>query len=388
MLKLTIRGRVAKAGTAIAAASLAVASSVLGSPPAGADPKQATAFIGAGSDTTQDIMNALAGFVNGNNFVPVQSSAPSGLRQLTSWDAIGSTCITPKAGGQTFVRPNGSTNGRRALSRAIDGTAWPTTTADCGGPKTITGLVDYARSSAGPPAAGTVLTYIPFGRDALSFAYYRNGGAPVTTLTSAQLTSLFTSGAQIVDGVEIVPCGIQTGSGTYQSWNTAVGVNQATETTATTPCNNAGSGARVQENDAAGLKAKGDSATLLGKQVIIGFSAANFIAQNNGFAPSQLAAGVDLGAVDALGKPYTGTTPPLAASATFYASGTYGRDVYNVLPTSRVGGLAGSNVDFKTMFVGNTSAVCQATTTINNFGFSPIGSACGSITLQGALIAN
>ena len=40
---------------------------------ASADPKQLTAAVGAGSDTTQDVMNALAGHANGFNFTPAQS---------------------------------------------------------------------------------------------------------------------------------------------------------------------------------------------------------------------------------------------------------------------------------------------------------------------------
>ena len=77
----------------------------------------------------------------------------------------------------------------------------------------------------------------------------------------------------------------------------------------------------------------------------------------------------------------------LSPSATFYASTTYGRDVYNVLPTAKVGGLAGCQPDVKTLFVGNTSAICQATTTINNFGFASRRRGLRSITLQGPLVA-
>lgn len=385
MLTSTLKGRVARATAGIAAAAL-VAGSLIGGSPAGADPKQFSAFIGVGSDTTQDVVNALAGFNNNINYTPVQSSTASGKKQIVSWDAIGSsTCITTKAGGTTFLRPNGSTNGRRALSRALDGGTWPAATPDCGGPKVVSGLVDYARSSAGPSAAGTTLTYIPFGRDAVSFAYYRNGGAPVTTLTSAQLTSLFSTGPQVIGGVEIVPCGIQTGSGTFTFWNTALGITAAQEATGTATCNAAGSGARLQENDGAGLKAKGDAQ--VGKQVIVGFSAANFISQSNGVAASQLGTGVDLGAIDALGKPYTGTAPSLVPSGTFYASTTYGRDVYNVVPTAKVGGLPGANADLKTLFVGAGSAICGATATINAFGFLTVAG-CGSTGLQGPLVAN
>lgn len=404
MMTSTLRKRrAARSVAGIAAAGLAISASVAGGPSAGADPKQYSALIGVGSDTTQDILNALSGFqlrgpantIGGLNYTPVQSNIASSQQQLASWDAIGtSTCITPKAPGATFLRPNGSSNGRRALSRAIDGAAWPTATPDCGGPKVVSGLVDFARSSAGPSSAGTELTYVPFGRDGLGFAYYKSDAAtvpPVTTLTSAQLTSLFSTGPQTIGGVEIVPCGIQTGSGTYQSWNTALGINQATETTGTTTCTNASAAGRLQENDGNGLKAKGDLAAFAGRQVIVGFSAANFIAQSNGVVNSQLpapAGTVDLGSIDSLGKPYTGTAPNLASSGTFYASTVYGRDVYNVVPTAKLGGLASANQNYKSLFVGSASAICSATTTIQAFGFASLGSSCGSTTLTGPLVAN
>ncbi|MDP1818338.1 MAG: hypothetical protein Q8K58_00405 [Acidimicrobiales bacterium] len=361
--------------------------------PATADPKQFNAATGVGSDTTQDVMNALAGFTNTSSYTPAQSSAASGRRQLTSWDATGSACITPKAPGATFTRPNGSTGGRRALSRSIDGSGYDA--ANCGGGlKVISGLVQYARSSAGPSGSGTALTYIPFGRDALSFGYYANGVAPVTTLTSAQLTSLFRNGPATIDGVEIVPCGIQLGSGTYQFWNTATGNTADQEATGTQVCNSAALDAglnpnlsgRSQENDASALKARGDLPAFAGKQVIIGFSAANFISQSNGVVASQLPAGgvVKLGAIDALGLPHTGTAPSLSPSSGFYASTTYGRDVYNVLSKGLLDN-PGNN-DIKTLFVGSTSGVCTSTSTIQTFGFLSLGADCGSTTLTGPLV--
>ncbi|HEX7276792.1 MAG TPA: hypothetical protein VF244_05400, partial [Acidimicrobiales bacterium] len=99
---------------------------------------------------------------------------------------------------------------------------------------------------------------------------------------------------------------------------------------------------------------------------------------------------VDLGAIDALGKPYTGGAPgPISASASYYASTSYGRDVYNVVPTSKLGGLPAANADLKTMFVGGSSAVCAATSTIIAFGFST-GTAlpCGDTTTVGPKLAN
>ncbi len=361
---------------------------------ANADPKQYAAATGLGSDTTQDVLNALSGFNNVSNFTPVQSSAASGRRQLVSWDATGTPCITPKAPGATINRPNGSSAGRRALSRAIEGTSYGD--AACGGLKPVSGLVQFARSSAGPSGSGTALTYLPFGRDGMSFGYYAPGVAtPVTTLTSAQLTSLFTTGPQTINGVELVPCGLQTSSGTYQFWNTALGMNATQEAAGTATCNNAASaagidtalGGRSQENSGVGLKARGDLPAFAGKQVIIGFSAANFISQSNGVVISQLPPGgvVDLGSIDALGKPYTGTGSNLTPNSGFYASTTYGRDVYNVVSKALLDNVG--NNDIKTLFVGTTSAVCQATTTIQSFGFLDLGASCGSTTLFGPLVS-
>lgn len=383
-----------KRGALAVALAAATAFSMFGSAPsAHADPKWPTALVGHGSDTTQDVMGALAGEESGIFYTPVASSAGSGQQVLNSWDATGTACITPRAPGATIDRGNGSTNGRRILSRSIDSGLWGT--AACGGAKPVSGLVDFARSSSGPSGSGTALTYIPFGRDALSYGYVAASGVtPVTTLTSLQITQIMTTDGGInVGGTQIIACGIQTGSGTFQSWNTATGINTTTEATGTGDCNAAGTGVyanvRCQENDGNCLKNKSDS--LPGVQVIIGYSAANYIAQNNGVVASQLpapAGTVSLGAIDALGLPYNGTPgSALTPRSTFYASTTYGRDVYNVVNTTRLGGSPASNANLKTMFVGPTSAVCQATTTIESFGFLSLGANCGSTTLTGPLVA-
>lgn len=372
------------------------------SSPVSADPKFADALVGAGSDTTMDVMAALSGFANGNAFTPVQSSSASGSKHIASWDSKLAShtdnCIAPKLKAPTTYRPNGSSEGRRALSRAIDGTVYGP--ADqCGGSKVVTGLFDFARSSSGPSSGdvGTALTYIPFGRDALSVAYYADASVatPVTQFTRAQITTLFTTGPQTINGVEVVPCGIQLGSGTYQSWLSMTAATAAQDASSTLTCETAGNGLRLQENDAAALKAKGDSAALAGKQVIIGFSAGNFIAQGNGVALSQLAAGVDLAEITDdgtganLGLAYTtttvGTDTVYAPAPTFYASTVFGRNVYNVFDTARVTGFG--NNDVKSLFVGGTSAVCSAAgqEIVNAFGFSTIGT-CGAITLTGSLL--
>ena len=113
-------------GFGLVATALA-ASTMVGS--ASADPAQFGALAGFGSDTSQDVLNALAGKSNGILYTPIQSSAATGGRQVISFDATppagaADNCVTPKIGAPTFTRPNGSTQGRRALSRAQDGTGY------------------------------------------------------------------------------------------------------------------------------------------------------------------------------------------------------------------------------------------------------------------------
>lgn len=392
------------------AAAIGVALPLLGSAPASADPKQFSALIVMGSDTTQSIMDALAGESNGRTYLPIKSSSASGNRQLASWTAAAPNipnpidCISPKAPGATIVRPVGSSNGRRALSRAINNEKWGGAqcgTTDAQG-KNPSGLIQIARSSSGPSGAGTALAYLPFGRDALSFAYYRNGGAPVTSLTRADLVTIFTTaGPHIFGGVEIEACGIQTGSGTFQSWNTTLGMSTTTEAVGTADCNAAGNGVRVEEHDSDGLKAKGDSAAMLGKQVIIGMGAGPFISQWNGVAVDRSDPAVDLGSItddgagNNLGKPYTGTigTIPanLAPRDSFFNNGTFGRTMYNVIDNAILTGPAGANQDIKTLLVGPSSAICQtgvgsAQERVNLFGFTSLASNCG-VAITGPLVS-
>ena len=45
------------------------------------------------------------------------------------------------------------------------------------------------------------------------------------------------------------------------------------------------------------------------------------------------------------------------------------------------------NDDIKSMFVGATSSVCQATTTIHEVRLPDVGASCGSTATKGSLIA-
>jgi hypothetical protein len=399
-----------------------------------ADPMQPTAFKGVGSDTVQDVANAFAGFTcdgvdstgtsctHATDYTPLHTSAATGFVQMISYDAVNpigvtGACITTKAGAASFDRPNGSGAGQKALSRAIDGGKYGS--AACSGPSNVTPSIDFSRSSSGPDTSGaTQLAFVPFGRDGVSFAAYRKAGSPVTSLKQQDLVSIYTTGSGNFDStgtactagtagcVRIIPCGIQTSSGTHKFW---VGQNAAspgvlgvyaTEATATTECNNLlGAGVRAEENSGDALKARGDALAATtanaGDEVIIGFSAASWTAKVNGAAPPAGASNVTLGSITdngagvALGSPVVASGSPVTYSAnpTFFNDATFGRRVYFVLPYSVINSAFGNDA-LKSMFAGSTSAVCSASSTIAKFGFETIGAACGdTTTYHGGLVA-
>jgi hypothetical protein len=386
MPTITLRSGVSRTVAALVAAVVFATGSLLMTGSAEADPRQFTsALIGVGSDTTQEVIGALAGENNNTDYTPLSTSVATGRLQIVSWKAIPPTsCITPRAPGATFSRPNGSTGGRRALSRAVDGGNFGTAT--CGGAKPVSGLVDFARSSAVGTTTGTALTYIPFARDALSYVYKTTGTAvALPDMTRAELTSVYTASVGTgtnIRGTNVVPCGINTSSGTYAFWLTAVGATASQENTATAHCNSIAP-TRIEEHDSAALVAKANS---LGgdNMYIVGHSAGTWIAQKNGVAPSRLGVGAEIGAISNngsgtnLGSPVQGTAPNMTPNSSFYNDGTFGRFVYNVFDTNRVTGLG--NAGLKAMFVGPTSLVCSAAAqaTVNKYGFSSLGSGTGA----------
>ena len=170
----------------------------------------------------------------------------------------------------------------------------------------------------------------------------------MTNLTTAELNSIFTNpdpanNPTIVSGVPIIACGIQTGSGTYASWNTVPRPHHRapdpTENASTSACrglatatSDAANG-RLQENYGSGLTDKGHAlpttGPLAGAQVIVGFSAVQLHRPVERRRRPTSSAGADLARINGNAPSVTGThhLPP---SATFYASDQYGRDIYNV----------------------------------------------------------
>ncbi|HVV38279.1 MAG TPA: hypothetical protein VHC63_16850 [Acidimicrobiales bacterium] len=390
----------------------ALAVPLLSSSTAQADPRQHTdQLVGVGSDTIEAVFNAFGGESNGTYYTPVHTTGTTNLLQFSSWNALAPaehsnlTCISPRALFNAFQRPRGSTNGRAALSRALDGAAFHETGGDAAcDNKATSGIVDFARSSSGSVVTGTDrLSYIAVGGDAISYAYAATPGTTVLTdFTDAELKTIFTDSGNgtTVRGTLVIPCDIQHGSGTQGDWPGLIGspVDKNTIAASAALCDSLspgidGTGA-IEENHINQLEAKATAwlnANPGGHaEFIIGHGVSSFIAQSNLKAPSNLGtSGLSgEGAIDfgsGVTAPVTGTAPNLVANATFYGS-HYGRHVYMVWPKSVVEGLG--NAPIKSMVVGSSSRFCQETATIQAFGFLDLGAGCGAIEKHSDYFAN
>lgn len=298
--------------------------------PASADPV-AGGYAAVGSDTLEASMNAL---VNGTTVTGASVRVYGGGNAIGNFDAFGSATIVAKSGGPSMVRPSGSGNGVTALTDSIRGAAalWNNVN--------IAGQVDIARSSSGNTTnANGNLLYVPYARDAVSYAYDCNGCAAsdeavLSTLTKAELTQVYgATGPSVIRGVTINPRLPQAASGTRQFFLTALGYSKTYLSPAVPSGDNTSGG--PQENDATVLS---NSAVT---NEIIPFSVANWVAQSNGVAPSTMVGTVKLGQPTGV-VPFTGTAPALVPNSTFYSDPTFGRDTYLVVEYARVNPASGT----------------------------------------------
>jgi hypothetical protein len=232
-----------------------------------------------------------------------------------SFDAItptgtvaGPSCMTSKPGGQQFDRPNGSRAGVVALSDAVNGTLWISsqvsgngqTTCETGTGVSVSGAIDFSRASSSfNTGTGTTLTYIPIGRDGVSYAYWAPAGATVAdvatlaNLSQAQLGAIYgsgTAGSFVIDGHPVESCALNAGSGTWGFFTGAIGVSKATALTSSSVCTPSASQV-LEEN---GGNSFNTAAKSLGPALctpgaagncdfaVVPFSAASFSAQANG----------------------------------------------------------------------------------------------------------
>jgi hypothetical protein len=287
--------------------------------PAFADPVS-DSYVAVGSDTLDSSMNAL---VNGTKASGPTVRIFAGGSALASYDAFGSSLIQTKSTGPYFVRPEGSGNGVNALIASIRGANEPT---QLWKGVNIAGQVDIARSSSGPSAdPNGKLTWVPYARDAVAYAYLPVAGheSDLASLTTAQLKGLYDGTITSIGGTTVNVMIPQAGSGTRKFFLKTIGVDPtgagnctlAVCTTSSTP-----------ENDASKLTVAGS---------IIPFSAANYIAQANGVQNNTIGTtGVLLGAPDG-NAPFTGTGSSLVPASAFYNT-SYGRDTYLVVERARL----------------------------------------------------
>src|SRR5450830_1462060 len=287
--------------------------------PAYADPVT-NGYVATGSDTLQDVMNALA---NGTTITGATVRATAAGNNFGSFDAFGSSTVQVKANGPYFTRPAGSGAGVTSLRASITGTAYGTTAA------VITGQVDIARSSSGPGTDASTtgqLLYVPFARDAVAYAYKAADSASATvlsSLTTAQLTAIYSAATPtVISGVTINPRLPQSASGTRKFFLGAIAVSTV--------------GAAVPTTDNTATGPAENDATILGSNQIIPFSVASWVAQSNGAAPSTIGTtGVLIGSPTGV-APFTGSGSALVANPAYYADLTWGRDTYLVVQNARL----------------------------------------------------
>lgn len=354
----------------VVATSAVLAVALGATAPAYADPTPPGSFkplVGVGSDTTDNLVSGLATVVT----------------NIGSYDAQGSATIQTRSGGVSFNRPNGSGNGQKALSASINlsGTrTWP-----AAGGVNVTGQIDFSRSSSGPSSTlpGSDLTFIPFARDAVSFAvsaasdFPRDipvGSAAQDSISPAPFTlrniyrGTVTSYADAdFNSVTIRPLLPQQGSGTRSFWIAQLGLTEALITSGGVATD---LGNTVQEHNGNFVTGPGD---------IVPFSVAQYIQQGNYQSLTPIVVDERRGNVQ-LGN--IGTIKPYLPSATggieLNAAFPVNRLVFNVVSTPRLTGTSAADVQLQQAFAGNSSQVCAASATIKKFGFGTIGALCGN----------
>lgn len=290
------------------------------------------ALAGVGSDTTYNVVNGLSEVVT-----------IGGVKQIASYDPIPSTSlISPKAAAncQNLTRPNGSGAGRTALINSLTpGNA-------------IEGCYDFGRSSSltltAVATATGGLTYIPFGVDAFTYAVAKDSAIP-RDLSLNDVKSIFR--CEVPEYQPYIP---QSGSGTRSYWLAQMGITETQVLNTYTCIKDVKNGSIIQEHDGRVLTKSNEIAP---------FSIANYVAQGAG-VQTDLRGIADLGNMDAKSSLNPTTTSTLK------------RDIYNVIPTSKL-----AVAPWSTVFVGGSSLVCTNTETIIKYGFG-LNASCGSTTNQ------
>jgi ABC-type phosphate transport system substrate-binding protein len=327
--------------------------------PASADTNvgSTTTLVGVGSDTTQSLVEGLSGVIKDSSNNPVISNY---LATPVGRD------ISTRTGNAncTFTAPKNSGQGRDALVAALNGGTFgsPTQSAN------MTGCVDFARSSSNGAPTGTTpggVTYIPMAIDSVTYATLNISNVP-RSLTTAFLASVYSANTGNCVGT-YQPLLPPFGSGTRTFFMQSLGLK---DLQIGDPAGG-GPGTCVKDVNASGTPIQEhDGRFLTNANQLLPFSTAQFIAQQAGYI-SNILGRAALGDVDT----GSGSVSPLSLKTTFGLT----REVYNVVGTNALGANGGANA-LDSTFATGSSKVCQATTTIEHYGFAPDVN-CGNTTL-------
>jgi len=277
-----------------------------------------------GSDTLEDVVN---GLVNGTNITGSSVRSTVAGKIFGSFDATGSPCIITKTDGIRFGRPNGSSDGVKALSRSIDGASYTSGTTACpnNASRVITDQVDIARSSsAGTVNANGELLYVPFGRDAIAYAYHSGSTATgIDALSAATMKSLFECTLRTVGGVTVTPVIPQSGSGTRKDFLAKIGSDEAGLKT-------------ISESGCVVEGQEHDGTSLTSANYFMPMSVSRWVAMTTGATQSKIGSAVLVGVSDVGVAPVTNTGAAMVPNQAYYDNSTWGRDTYLVVEYARV----------------------------------------------------
>jgi ABC-type phosphate transport system substrate-binding protein len=290
--------------------------------PATAEPVS-NSFTIVGSDTLEDVVSAIA---NGSSLGGATVRATAAGASIGSFDATGSSTIITEPYGIRFARPNGSSDGKLALSRSIDGAPYSSLTLTTVLPLTvITDQVDISRSSsAAAENTNGVLWQVPFGRDAFTYAYdSRNTAAGIATISDTDMNLLFLcDAATLAKFGGVTPVIPQAGSGTRKDF---IGKLSITETQLQT-VSEGGCVKEGQEHDA----------STLGQLEIMPMSASRWVAMNTGASFAKFTGTTVVGSLVAGQAAVSNAGTSMVPNATYYASTKWGRDVVLLVEFARV----------------------------------------------------
>ncbi|MFD8597832.1 substrate-binding domain-containing protein [Kitasatospora sp. NPDC059646] len=323
------------AAKALAAVAFTAALTTVAAVPAVADPAGLPAakdIVGVGSDTTQALFTKFSADYNAT--IPASDTTTP---RLYSWDATGTSPITPKAGGSTIARPNGSGAGIGALNTTTNTT------------------LDFARSSRAAQATDpTGLDFIAFAKDAVTWSAVSGGHAPAN-LTTANLVDIYTCAKtnwSQFGGTAgtIQPFLPQSGSGTRSFFLQALGN--------ITPGSCVVSG--PEENEGT------DSRLLTNADAVFPYSVGHYVGQLNGHTTATDAPG-NLTLRNLNGVSPLTTTNTLNPA---FAGGSFGRVLFNVVRDADYTAATTQGTALRNIF-SNTGWICSTAgrSDISSYGF-------------------